>query len=227
MADYIPGREPELVTWASDFAANVAAIGPAAIGLTPAQQTDLQAKVDDFVAAYGVATNMATRTRPAIQTKDLLKRQMVQTIRQLAGVIQKHPGTTDAQRAQLGLTIPAERQSVGIPGEAPDMDIVSVIGRVVRSRVHSAQSASRRGKPPYCIGCVVYSYVGATPPTDPAEWRHEGMTTKTTFDVTFPDSVPNGSTVFLTARWVNEKLQAGPSCEPVSTILQGGAAQAA
>jgi hypothetical protein len=123
MPDFIPGREPELVTWSADFLANVIAIGATNIGLVAAQQTALQAAVNAFTSAYGVANDPATRTRPAVAQKRSKKEQMLAIVRQLAGVIQRHPGTTDAQRAQLGLTVPAQRRPGRAPGTPSDFKV--------------------------------------------------------------------------------------------------------
>ena len=123
MPDYLPDREPELATWSTDFLANVGVIGVANIGLVSAQQTALQAAVNSFISAYGLAKDPATRTRPSIQLKSTMKEQMVALIRQMAGIIQKHPQTTDAQRAQLGLTVPRLGRLSVAPGEPRDFKV--------------------------------------------------------------------------------------------------------
>ncbi|HEV7298826.1 MAG TPA: hypothetical protein VGN72_05625 [Tepidisphaeraceae bacterium] len=115
MSDFLPIREPMLVTWSTDFLANVGVIGVDHVGLVSAQQAALQVAVDAFVSAYGLANDPATRTRPSVELKRTTKGQMIAMIRQLAGIIQKHPATTDAQRAQLGLTV----RRVARPGATP------------------------------------------------------------------------------------------------------------
>lgn len=57
MADFIPGREAELVQFAADLVTNVAALTPAAIGLDTAQQTELADAVTAFTAAYEPASS--------------------------------------------------------------------------------------------------------------------------------------------------------------------------
>ncbi|HEY0007217.1 MAG TPA: hypothetical protein VGB55_00710, partial [Tepidisphaeraceae bacterium] len=105
MPDFLPAREPELVTWANTFAANVAVIGVANIGLVASQQTALQAAVTAFVDAYELYKNPTTHTPPNFEAKRTKRQEMTDLIRQLAGIIQKHPGTTDQQRSSLGLTV--------------------------------------------------------------------------------------------------------------------------
>jgi hypothetical protein len=73
----------------------------------------------------------------------------------------------------------------------------------------------------------IYSFVGATPPSDPSEFKFEGTTTRTTFDVVFPSSLPGGAQVWLSACWANPRTQSGPSCPAVNAYLQGGSAAAA
>ncbi len=69
-------------------------------------------------------------------------------------------------------------------------------------------------------GATIFSYVGATPPTDASAYKFEGNTALTTFDVTFPDTVVPGSAVWITAMWFNTRAQSGPAAQPVQATVQ-------
>ena len=45
---------------------------------------------------------------------------------------------------------------------------------------------------------------------------------KAVVDILFPDTVPNGSLVWVTAFWMNGKSQSGPAAIPVSVNIPGG-----
>jgi hypothetical protein len=98
-----------------------------------------------------------------------------------------------------------------------------VSGRRVNLRLHSSDSG-RRGIAAGARGANLYSYVGTSAPSDPRDYRFEKMTTRAIAQIDFPPDVPGGATVWLSARWVNARGQAGPAGAPVRLTLQGGAA---
>ncbi len=49
------------------------------------------------------------------------------------------------------------------------------------------------------------SFVGADAPTDPRVYHYEGMATRSTTQVLFPDTVASGATVWLSAQWVSAR----------------------
>jgi hypothetical protein len=95
---------------------------------------------------------------------------------------------------------------------------------MVRIKLKDATSESR-GRPDGVAGAAIFSFVGTTAPTTPDGWKFEGNTAKTVTEITFPETVPNGATVWVTAMWFNAKTESGPGALPVSTNIQGGAAE--
>lgn len=228
--DYLPTREADLLQWSVNFNAHITA-DPTAYGLTLPQQAAYTVLHDAFAAAYTTANDNATRTPAAIQTKNTAKANLISGsngIRELAGIIQAFPGTTDTERIELGLNVrDTEPTPIPPPSVAPGLSVLMVTGRTVKVRVFDALVPSSRSKPAGVKGASVYSYVGETAPVDIDSWKYEGSTTRTTFDVEFPATAPAGSTVWLTAYWTNPRLESGPACQPVSTNIAGGLAQAA
>jgi hypothetical protein len=224
--DFIPSREPELVTWTTSFASQIVST-PTAFGLVAAQATAYQTLSTAFITAYNTARADGTRTPAAISTKNQAKVNLIASARSLAKIIQSYPGLTNAQRLSLGLTVHATPTPIPPPGIAPDLDIVSSVGNTVKIRLHDATSGSKRGKPAGVAGASVFSFVGAVPPTDAAGWTFEGNTTKTVVDVVFPSATAPGARVWLCAFWYNAKSQSGPACAGVGTNIPGGAAMAA
>ena len=141
----------------------------------------------------------------------------------LARIIDGTSTVTNTQRIELGLAVRATPTPVPRAGRGPGMDIISVASRSVKIHIHdSASSTKGRGKPAGVAAAWVYSYVGATYPTDPSEWNFEGFTTRSTFEIVFPNTVANGVQVWVCAAWINGKQQAGPPSTPITTNVPGG-----
>jgi hypothetical protein len=226
MPDFLPSREPELVTWIGVFKGLITA-APTTYGLVAGQATTYGTLATNYVNAYNLAKADATRTPSNIIAKDDARKLVVANTRLLAGIIQKFPGTTDQMRSDLGLTVPASRTPIPPPVFAPTIDIVSVSANTVKIRIHEDGGSSRRGLPAGVKGISIFSAVGAAAPTVEADWTTEGITTRTVVDITFPATVTPGSKVWFTAFFFNPRLQNGPAATPVSTNIAGGSAMAA
>jgi hypothetical protein len=227
MSDFLPTRDGDLLTWSVNFNAKINAT-PTDYGLTAGQATAYTTLHDAFATAFQTASDPLTRSPANIVAKDGAKAALITSARQLAGIIQKYPGTTDFMRSELGLTVKdAEPSPIPPPADAPQLDVVTVSGRTVRIRLRDVANPTRRGKPAGVSGASVFSYVGATPPPDVAAWKFEGNIGVTKVDVTFPTTVEPGAQVWLTAFWFNPRKQSGPACTPVTTYLAGGLSMAA
>jgi len=225
--DYLPSRESELVTWCNNFAGKLAIMG-GDVGVTPQQSTDFTVRNASWVEAYNRANDPLTRSPTNIVAKNAQMDLVKANARVLAGIIQKNPNVSNTQRSELGLTVKdVEPSPVPAPSTSPDIDIVSVTGRRVKIRLHSADGTTRRGRPAAVAGATLFSFVGETPSPNVTDWTFVANTTKTTIDVPFASTIPAGATVWLTAFWYNAKAQSGPACNPVSTNLQGGMTMAA
>lgn len=161
----------------------------------------------------------------SIQTKDAAKEALIRGpggIRQLVGIIQKHPQTTNAMRAELGVTIPdTEPSPIAPPSHAPEIDFMPTSTRTIRIRLHN-ESTFGHGKPPHVVGSTIFSFVGETPPEELSQWKFERNTTRTVIEIDMPASVASGTKVWFSAFWRNAKDQSGPATTPISTVVQYG-----
>jgi hypothetical protein len=220
MASFLPSTNSGLLSWAQNFYAVANAVpGPTAYGLTAAQLTSFNALVTSFQTGLA-ACEPGARSKAAVFTKNQAKANLVTDARLLAKVVQGTGTVTDAQKATLGLNVRATPQPVPVPADAPAIDVVSVNSRTVNIRLHSATVAGKRKRPTGVKGAAVFSYVGATAPTDPSAYNFEGNTSLTNFEVTFPDTVAPGAVVWITAMWFNTRAQSGPAAQPVQAIIQ-------
>jgi hypothetical protein len=217
-----PDREADLISSASNFDAKITA-SATTYGLTSAQATAFHTTLQNFITARGVAQDPLTRSPANIVAKNSAKVLLVSSYRQLAGIVQRFPGTTNFMRADLGLPLRnGEPTPIPPPSAAPLIEVKSVSGRTAKIRLIDTFNPTRRGKPAGVSGAAVFSFVGASAPAELADWKFEGNTGRTTFNVLFPASVVAGATVWITAFWFNPRKQAGPVADAQSANLPGG-----
>lgn len=228
--DYLPSREADLLQWSVNFNARINA-SPMNYGLSVAQAAAYTTLHDAFAAAYTAANEPITRTAATIATKNSAKEALIRGaggIRELAGIVQAFPGTTDTERIELGLTVrDTEPTPVPPPATAPTLSVISTLARVVKVRLRDAENPDRRGKPTGVSGAALFTFVGETPPSDPLQWSFLFNTSRTVFDVQFPSTVAGGSKVWLTAFWFNPRKESGPASAAVSTRIDDGMSAAA
>jgi hypothetical protein len=218
---YLPGREAELLTWVNNLIAKVA-VGPETYGLSNDQAGALANAVNDFATAYQTANDPATRSPANIEAKNNAKDAMLVVVRALVRICQASPAMTDDKRAALGITIPdTDPTPVPVPDIAPQMDVVSVVGRTVHLRLRDAATGKRK-KPAGVATATVLSYVGENIPATLREWTFEGNDTRLDTEVAFGSEFTPATKVWLTAFWSNRRGESGPACAPVSTHLGFG-----
>ena len=225
-----PAREADLLRWSANFAARTSA-DPAAVGLTADQAAAFAVLHDAFEHAYRLATRPETNSKANIIAKNRAKQDLLYGpggARALVNIVQACPAVTNDVRAQLALAIPdAEPTPVPRPDIAPDLSIVSTIGRRVRIRLHDQMSPDRCGRPVGVQGAVIVHFAGEAPPADPAQWTFNRLTSKMAFEVDLPATLPPGERVWLSAMWFNARKECGPAATPESTRIIDGVAKAA
>ena len=219
---FLPDRDATLLTWATSASGFITST-PTAYGLTSTIATGFSAVLASYSTALE-AVAPGVRNKMSVLTKNTAKAALKTNIRAWARIVEGTASVTNAQKAQLGLNVRAHPSPIPAPAAAPALDVISVIGRTIKVRLHDA-GGTGRGKPAGVNGAAVLSYTGTTPPTDLGDWKLEGLASKTLFDVVFPGTLAPGATVWLSSYWFNERKQAGPACTPVSVMF--GAASGA
>ncbi len=220
MAALFPGSDAKLLEWSTTFNAGLSA-NFASLGMTSAQAASYTTVHNAFATALAAATTPATRTSITIAQKDLAKKNLKHLGGGYAMMLQGNPSVSNAQREALGLKPRVLPTPIPPPSTSPVIEIKGVTGWKVSIKLKSA-NGSHRGRPPLVSQAVVFSYIGATPPADITKWVYQGQTNKLLCDVQFPSTLASGTTVWLSAQWLNAKGESGPATFPVSTVLQGG-----
>jgi hypothetical protein len=219
------GKDADIVAGSANFASLIAT-GFASYGLTSAQSTAFGTLNTALQSAYSAAVNPSTRTPVAIEAKNLALRNMRANAILLAKIVYATATVTDTQLVALGLLPRSLRTPITVPTVPPTIEVISVMGRLVKVRIHDTET-ERRGLPFGATGANIYSFVGPDAPTDPREYHFEGVSTRAIAEILFPNTVASGATVWLSACWVSARGQMSIGSTPVSFTLQGGAIPAA
>jgi hypothetical protein len=223
MADYVPSSDAGKLTFGQNMVALVTTT-PTAWGLTTGIATQLGTYVSDYASALSAATEPATKSRVNTYAKNLARDAMVSYIRQtVVPAIQGSAVVTDEMKYQLGITVRGANPPTPIPAptDIPVAKIISVNGWTVDVQVTTAET-TRRGLPDGVAGINIYTYEGATAPSDPALWTYEGESSRSRFKVALNPELAKGTQVFLTFSYKSPRFQTGPACAGVPVIVGGG-----
>jgi hypothetical protein len=221
--DYVPRKDAELRPYAVNFN-TVLAANLAQVGVTGPQQLQFAALLADYESADDLTQNALTRSPANIILRDQKRALMVANLRQLAGIIQKFPGTTDVLRSQLGLTVPKPRTQINPPTQPPVCIVRKRYGSYVQIELREAGATSRR-KPAGVVGANIFVAVALTAPTDPAAYTLHGLSSRTLTTLVFDPSLPAGTMVWISANWATARGEVTAGCTPVGTTLVGGDVQ--
>jgi hypothetical protein len=216
----IPRKESALAAWSTNFNARINAAGAAAmLGLTSAQCTGYTAVHTPFIDAYNAAAVPGARSSSLVAIRNAARDALLVQARQLYAFIQANVDVPDGEKELLGVHVKSAPTPVPVPASFPDVDIVSTVGSEATVRLHDASGDGKRSKPPGVKGASVWSYTGPNP-ENPALYKWEGCTNRSTFAVQFDPTLTPGTVVYITAMWLNDKNQAGPAAPPATTRIQ-------
>lgn len=170
---------------------------------------------------YRRAITPATRTPVAVREKDDARNLVQRDAARLAQIMYATETVNDGQLMTLGLQPRAVRTARSVPPTPPIVEVVSVMGRRVRVRFRAASSAGA-GKAEGALGVQVYSFVGNEPATNARQYRYEGLASRSTYEIVFPNDVASGATVWISAAWVSRRGETSVACAPRSVTIQGG-----
>jgi hypothetical protein len=122
------------------------------------------------------------------------------------------------QRLDLGINAgPRVGPKLPVPDEMPTVHIDDVRATAVRVSITSSRG---RARPRGVAGAVILTSVGEGPPTLDT-FRFQTTTSRWQEEIVFPTDLPTGTQVWVTACWVNPRLERGMWSQPVSVRLPG------
>jgi hypothetical protein len=222
MPDFIPRKDNEALTFASNFSARISA-DPAKYHVSVADAALLASSVADFATAVRAAQDPEARTPVAIAAKDRAREAMQGALRPIAGQLRASFNDDRLTLVELGLAIGpgrnAPRRRIGPPKSAPIVVVRDVRGRTVSLRLYNPDAPSRRGMAADIAGAIILTAFGDEHPTSLADWRMQKLTTRTDATLHIKHDAPPGARLWICAQWRNRRGQTGPISSPVSTRL--------
>ena len=217
--------EADLATGAQNVV-DIVTPAVATYGVTAGTMTTYAGLVTSYASLLELATEPATRTSVSVENKNVAKKALREASINLAKIFDGTSTVTNAMLLALQMNPRVVPQSRNVPAYAPTVDVVKVTSRLVDIHVHGP-AGEGRGLPFGATAVNIFSYVGPTAPTDVREYHFEGASSRARAQILFPDSVPSGATIWLSAQWVSARGQLSPGSTPISFTLQGGALPAA
>jgi hypothetical protein len=218
MPDYIPSSDSDFDPWLQNFVDYAAANG-AALGLTPAQITSVQAVHADWGVKYPASITAQAAGNSAVQAKNDSRSGAEELVRSLVGMMQASTAVTDAQRQALGITVRAtSRTAAGAPTTKP----VATIDTSQRLR-HTINfvdelTPTSRAKPEGVQGCEIWMKVGDPAPAGPNDVHYLALDTRTPYTVEF-EAADAGKTAYYMLRWISTRAETGPWSQTVSGTI--------
>ena len=215
---FLPNGDGELLSWSRVFRDKILASG-GSMGI-PLERAERYAALHDaFAAAMEVIGDPARRTIISTSEKNQARTTLKTDARLLARVIDGQATVTAADKIGLGLTVRQQAQRAAPLEEAPLVVVMGVRNHTVSLQLQNAVSS--RGRPREAVGATVFYCVSDETPW-PGDWQYCGNFGRTNINITFPETLAPGTKVWITAEWMNSRLEPGPRAAGVSTNLQGG-----
>jgi hypothetical protein len=212
----MPRTDATLLGWADKLSQKIAL---AAYGVPTTLQTAFNTSLGTFRTALAEC-QPGERTIGRVKTKNQARTLMKVQARFVISAVNSNPAVTDQMKDEAGINVrkkPAPRPAVTT---SPTIEVKARNNTSVTLTIKAQASDKRRGKPANAEGVAVFSFVGATPPTDVNAWVNHGYSGQTKWELDFPGLAP-GTTVWFTAFWFNAR-GAGPGSNPISTAIAGG-----
>lgn len=221
-SNFIPDREAELLAWARAFG-TLLNTDPVAYGVTPDQAAHFDALLADFEHFLGKTRSGLTNTSAMVAAKNTAKKALIAEARALGRQIRADRNVTNEQRIGLGLTRETEERSrVPVPAGPPEVHVTGVKGKTVSISLKNTLGGSSKARPPDVLGATIFSFVGRQPPDDPRAWTFHGQTTRTRMKLQFDWKIPAGETVWISACWINPRLEPGPMSKAIAAQVLSG-----
>lgn len=216
--DFIPKADADFYNHAKQYNEYVK-INYAALGLTQDDATKLDNAFIRFENDYNANLAAIAAAEASVQTKNSSRSTLTNLIREDTKVIQANPGVTNAQKAELGITIPKETKTPApVPTTRPIADIDNK--QRLQHTIHFFDEGSQKSKakPEGVRGCEIWCKIGGEPPLDYSETKYLATDTKTPYIAHF-EGADGGKTAHYMLRWVNTRNEPGPWSETISVTI--------
>ncbi len=211
--DYIPDALGPFDEFSENFVDKVQD-DPAALGLTPAQATELSSSYAVFTAQRGTYNSAKSALDGASTAQSEARESLTALLRTLAQAVQNRKETTDEQRRELRLPIHKDGPTpIPPPASMPELRVEVERGGRHEILFSDVATPNSTRKPADVMGCEIHEWVGPNAPADFASWPLVGIDTHNPYlRIHPPEHV--GQEVVYVGRWLNAKGEPGPWGQP-------------
>ena len=214
-SSFPPSKDAELFAMAANASTLISA-NPTDYGLSVPQATMLATLSANYGTAYNIAVSPPTRTNVTIIQKNNARDALVQNLRDLNRFVQATKTVGDDKKAEIGFPIYANPAPIPAPSDAPVVKKIVTTGRRTKVSLRPMDS-ERRGRPTGVQGALIISFQGEVPPADIGQWKIEGLSTRTDFEIVWPPSIAVGAPrITFFARRI--RLQRAVKLLPISSV---------
>jgi hypothetical protein len=211
-SNYIPRPDGNFAAWANHYYDSVKTFYDKQ-GLDPDLLTPLMKALATWNAQYPAHVSAQQRAEAARQAKDTARAALEKEVRPVTNFVQGYPKTTDADRAEIGITVrDTSKTPTPTPTTRPLVSVDPAARLTHELRLVDEGSPTRRGKPEGVAGAEVWVKLidaGQPAPTDPSVLSFLTMTTRPTLRTDFR-AADGGKTAVYMLRWVNTRGEKGP-----------------
>jgi hypothetical protein len=172
-----------------------------------------------YTTAYDVWANPATSTRMALDDLKDAEKEFFPLYRNFYGMMRTSALVTDAFLEGMGFP---PRPSGGHEPHPADLLFISLhvapLGNAILSVGFENRDTESSAIPYYLDGAVIYYSVSDTPVVDPELLPHSRLASRSPFELVLAQT-QRGQTVYLAARWQNNRGELGPWSDIYSTVV--------
>lgn len=186
-------------------------------GLDPSQYAALTEALTAWNGAYPEHVAAQAAARAAKKEKDQARQRLESAARPLTRFIQAYPGTTDADRAMIGITIRDPHRTAPTPPRTRPTAQIEARGRLTHTlKVTDESTPTRRARPRNTIGAEVWVALvdpQSPAPTDPSLFTYLTTAPRPTVTTQFRQE-DGGKTAVYLLRWANTRGERGAWSDP-------------
>lgn len=213
--NYIPRPDGAFGGWSDQFV-KVVEIWWAAQGQKPNELDPLKEALAAWKLAYPAHIAAQAAAEAARQTKDAARVSLEAEIRPIARFVQSYFATTDADRANMGITVRDGALTPAAPPTTRPLVRIDTSQRLLHTLRFSDESTpTRRRKPHGVLGAEVWVAIAAPhdpPPLIGAAFRFLSVNPRGTLQTDFT-TAEAGKTAYYALRWLSTRGETGPWSE--------------